>query len=526
MAETDQILLYNTLTGSKQPFRPIEAGKCGIYCCGPTVYDMSHIGHARAAIAPDVLVRFLRHRGFEVTYVRNITDVDDKIIRRANERGVESTEVSERYTEEYLRDLDDLNVLLPEVQPKVTEHIGDIIDLVSTLVDKDLAYAVDGDVYYRVHSFPTYGKLSKRKLEDLKSGARVDVDDRKEDPADFALWKAAKPEEPSWTSPWGEGRPGWHIECSAMSMRHLGPDFDIHCGGRDLIFPHHENEIAQSQGANGEDTYARYWVHNGFVNFAGEKMSKSLGNFFTIREVTALYHPEVLRFFLLTAHYRRGVNFDVELRCPACGADMGPEEQKEGKCEACGHAMAFDELKRQVRFPGLEEADERLAYVYETLLAVDRVLSTAKDPGEGEVSPSVASMLERVDRAMQDDLNTAQAIAEISEPLSEANRLAASGKGVNKKLRIRTLRRFAEDVRKVAGIFGCFERDPREWLLERRDLKARRIGLEVERVETLLVERGEARKAKDFERADAIRAELAELGVEIRDFAGETTWVL
>jgi cysteinyl-tRNA synthetase len=292
MAEAAEILLYDTLTASKRPLRTMVAGKCGVYCCGPTVYDASHVGHARAAVVPDVLVRLLRHEGYEVKYVRNITDVDDKIIRRANESSVAPREVSERWTAEYLRDLGEMGMCLPDVQPKVTDHMEGIIALVADLVDKGFAYAVDGDVYFRVASFSGYGKLSKRKLEDLRAGARVEVDERKEDPADFALWKAAKSGEPSWPSRFGNGRPGWHIECSAMSMRHLGVDFDVHCGGRDLVFPHHENEIAQSQAAHGEHTFARYWLHNGFVDFAGEKMAKSLGNFFTIREVLDLYHGE------------------------------------------------------------------------------------------------------------------------------------------------------------------------------------------------------------------------------------------
>ena len=317
-----ELQLYDTQARDKRPFRPLTDGHYRIYCCGPTTYDMSHIGHARAAVVPDVLVRFLRAEGHGVTYVRNITDVDDKIIKRANENGEAPEALASRFADEYLHDLTELNCLVPDVIPRVTKHIPEIVALVSDLVEKGHAYERDGDVYFRVKSFDGYGKLSKRNLDDMLAGARVEVNDRKETPADFALWKAAKPGEPSWESPWGPGRPRWHIECSAMCKKHLGETFDLHAGGQDLVFPHHENEIAQSQAAHGEDSFAKHWMHNGFINFAGEKMSKSLGNFFAIREVTQLYHPEVLRFFILGVHYRSGVNFEVEVSCSSCGAEM------------------------------------------------------------------------------------------------------------------------------------------------------------------------------------------------------------
>jgi len=494
-----EIQLTDTMGGKKVALETLEPGKVGIYCCGPTVYDMSHIGHARAALAPDIMVRLLRQQGYEVKYVRNITDIDDKIIARANEQGVEATAVSEKYTNEYHLDLGNLGMLDPDVEPKVSDHIEEILSLVQNLVDKGLAYESQGDVYYRVGKFGPYGCLSGRTLEEMIEGAgsRVEIDDRKESPLDFALWKNAKPGEPSWTSPWGEGRPGWHIECSAMSSTHLGDTFDIHGGGRDLIFPHHENEIAQSQGAHGTDTYARYWVHNGFINFAGEKMSKSLGNFWTIREILKLHTPEVLRYFLMSVHYRSGLNFEVT------GEGDGAQ------------------------FPGLEEADDRVAYIYSTLQGAKAFLANGPEIDlDGEVSEAMAGMLEAFLTAMRNDFNTPAALGELSKPLNEVNGLLASGKGVAKDVRRRTLARFVHDMETVAQVMGCFGQDPAAYLTARRDLKAGRTGLDVARVETLLNERNAARADKNWSEADRLRDALAELGVSIQDGAGETTWSL
>lgn len=311
-----------------------------------------------------------------------------------------------------------------------------------------------------------------------------------------------------------------------MSSTHLGETFDIHTGGMDLIFPHHENEIAQSQGACGEGTFARYWIHNGFVNFAGEKMAKSVGNFFTIREVTALYHPEVLRYFLLSAHYRRGVNFDVNVTCPKCEIEMSEQAQQAGKCEGCGTASDRETLRSRVCFPGLEEADERVAYIYETLAAVDEFVARGAEDDGGEVDAAISSMRGNFIDKMRDDLNTAGAYGELSEPLAAVNRLLQSGKGVNKALRKRSIARFGKDFRQVAEVLGCFERDPNAYLTQRRDLKAARTGLDVARVESLVADRRAARDAKDWGRADEIRAELEELGVKIRDAGDETIWSL
>jgi cysteinyl-tRNA synthetase len=527
MASNDPVLtVYDTFAAEKRPLELLQPGKCTVYCCGPTVYDMSHIGHARAALLPDVLVRFLRHQDIEVKYARNITDIDDKIIKRANETGVDSKEVSERYAAEYLVDLDAMGLLRPDVAPKVSDHIEEIIELVTQLIDKKMAYAVEGDVYFSVSDFEPYGGLSKRDLDNMRAGARVAVDDRKRAPADFALWKAAKPDEPRWESPWGPGRPGWHIECSAMSSAHLGQTFDIHTGGMDLIFPHHENEIAQSQGACGEGTFARYWIHNGFVNFAGEKMAKSVGNFFTIREVTALYHPEVLRYFLLSAHYRRGVNFDVSVSCPACKKEMTEPAQQACKCQACDAETDSDTLRKRVCFPGLDEADERVAYIYETLLSVSEFVAKGAVEDDGEVDPAIGGMLDAFLAKMRDDLNTAGAYGELSEPLAAVNRLLQSGKGVNKEVRKRSIARFGNAFTEVGEILGCFEREPSAYLEARRDLKAARIGLDTDKVEALVAERREVRAAKNWARADEIRDELDALGVKIRDGDDATLWSL
>ncbi len=519
--------LHDTLSGKKRALETLQPGKVGMYCCGPTVYDLTHVGNARASLVPDVIVRFLRYEGYEVKYVRNITDIDDKIINRSREEGIPAGELAAHFVDEYHRDMDDLNILAPDVEPRVQDHMPEIIALVASLVDKGLAYAIDGDVYYRVAAFPGYGKLSKRHLEEMLEGAgsRLEVDARKESPLDFALWKAAKPGEPSWESPWGAGRPGWHIECSAMSSTHLGDSFDIHGGGRDLVFPHHENEIAQSQGAHGEDTFARYWVHNGFINFAGEKMSKSLGNFFTTREITALYPPESLRYFLLTVHYRSGLNFEVEVPCPGCGALLGRSEQESGLCTACDHHAEVAELRRRVRFPGLEEADDRLAYIYGALRGARAFLAAAKRPaGDEPVTEHIVGMLPYFLSHMRNDFNTGGALGTLSKPLAEVNGLLASGKGVGKAARYLSLERFTADMQQVAKILGCFGQDPGAWLQRRRDMKAARLALDIARVAELVAKRQEARAAKDWAAADQIRDELTGLGVGVQDGPEGSIW--
>ena len=320
--------LYNTMSMQKEEFVPIEPGKVRMYACGPTVYNYIHVGNARPIIMFDVLRRYLEYRGYEVTFVQNFTDVDDKIIKRANEEGISSEEVAKKYIAEYFTDAHALGVREATVHPKATENIQQIIDLITTLIDKGYAYEVNGDVYYRTLKFKDYGKLSHQPIEDLQSGARIDVNDIKENPLDFALWKAAKPGEPSWDSPWGKGRPGWHIECSAMSNRYLGKTIDIHCGGSDLAFPHHENEIAQSEAANG-CKFVNYWLHNGFINIDNKKMSKSLGNFFTVREAAAVYGYDCIRMFMLMSHYRSPLNYSGEILMQAKAARASAHRQEQ-----------------------------------------------------------------------------------------------------------------------------------------------------------------------------------------------------
>lgn len=523
--------LYDTLKAAKVALQLIEPGKCGVYCCGPTVYDMSHIGHARAALVPDMLVRVLRSEGLEVTYARNVTDIDDKIIARAAAEGITAEAFADRYLAAYHHDLDGMAIARPDIEPKVTGHLPQIIALIEGLVARELAYEVEGDVYYRVDRFEGYGKLSRRNLDDMRAGARVDVDTRKENPLDFALWKATKPGEPSWPSPWGDGRPGWHIECSAMSVEHLGKSFDIHTGGRDLIFPHHENEIAQAQGVHGDCSFARHWIHNGFVNFAGEKMSKSIGNFFTIREVTALYHPEVVRFFLLGVHYRSGINFDVEVPCPSCHTPMDSAAQDAGKCVACGHEATTQELKSQIKFPGLEEADDRVAYVYTTLARAQEALSRLPESPEEaavELVPAIGELGQRIRESMLDDLNSAAALAALSPALCEVNRLIDTTRGKKtKRPSFRAhLRAFVQAVARGSQLLGVFHREPAAYLQTRRDLKSQRIGLDTAKVEALLVARTEARAAKDWAEADNLRDQLAALGVSVQDSGDGSIWTL
>jgi cysteinyl-tRNA synthetase len=520
------LVLYDTLSAGKRPLELLEPGHCRFYVCGPTVYDVSHIGHARAAIVPDVLVRTLREAGLRVTYVRNITDIDDNILRRALAEGTTHAAIAERYTDLYHADLDSLGCLRPDIEPRVTGHVPEILALIERLVAAGLAYPQAGDVYFRVDRFPAYGALSKRCLDDLMAGARVEVNERKENPLDFVLWKGAKPGEPSWASPWGPGRPGWHIECSAMSLTHLGESFDLHGGGRDLIFPHHENEIAQSQGALGPGTFARHWLHNGFIDFAGEKMSKSLGNFFTIREVTTLYPPESLRYFILGAHYRSGLNFDVEVPCPSCGKLLAPDDQVPGKpCPACAATHDNARLRAHIRFPGLEEADERLAYVYDTLARCHRAMKDA-EPTQNSVAPAIEAMLPAFRAALHDDLNTAAAVAALSEPLREVNRLLELRKKPEIAAREPTLRRFLADMATASRHLGLFSADPATWLRERRDRKAARLRLDVAEVERLLQMRDAARAKKDWKEADRLRAELGLRGVALQDSAEGSTWTL
>jgi cysteinyl-tRNA synthetase len=478
--------IYNTLKGRKEEFVPITPGKAGMYVCGVTVYDLCHLGHARGAVVFDVISSYLRYAGYEVKYVKNFTDIDDKIIARAKEENVDSAALAERFIVAYNQDMEALGVRPADSEPRATEHMDDIISLVDRLVAKKVAYPVDGDVYFRVRSFPSYGSLSGRSTDDMVAGARIEVDERKEDPLDFALWKSSKPGEPWWESPWGRGRPGWHIECSAMSASHLGEEFDIHGGGKDLIFPHHENEIAQSQSYTGR-TFVRYWMHNGFVNINREKMSKSLGNFFTIRDILAEYDPEAIRFFLLSTHYRSPIDFSNQ---------------------------------------NLEEATKTLDRFYHLVGDLEESLAVGPDEepgGKGEAAEAVASLKDRFQSAMDDDFNTAESLGEIFKTTRVLSGALSRGESVGRA----TVRQFLEVLREVGGVLGVLNGTPEAWRMRllRREEQAK-SAVDSAWIESRIAERERARREKEWVLADAIRDELQGRGVTLEDNAEGTLWHL
>jgi cysteinyl-tRNA synthetase len=470
--------VWNTLTDRKEEFVPLQPGRVGIYVCGITVYDVSHVGHARFLVAFDAMVRFLRWAGWNVTYVRNWTDVDDKIIRRAAERGEDPRTLAERFIAECREDFQALSVLAADVEPRATDHVPEMQKLIAQLIERGNAYASEGDVYFAVRSYAPYGKLSKRNLDDLLAGARVEPGERKRDPLDFALWKAAKPGEPksvTWDSPWGPGRPGWHIECSAMSQKYLGTTFDAHGGGKDLVFPHHENEIAQSEAASGQPL-ARFWLHNGFVTIDAEKMSKSLGNFRTIRDLLEHWDGESLRAFLLSTHYRHPINFT----------------------EAA-----------------LADADRRVEYFYESLAKATAYLRQKKFTGEAQPLPNPFSEFRA---AMEDDFNTADALARVEHLYARLNaRIDAKAPAAEVAALVRT-------ARELSDVLGLSARPPEEAIRTRRQLAARRKDIDPRWVEERIAARVSARKAKDFAEADRIRDEVKGRGVELRDSASGTDW--
>jgi cysteinyl-tRNA synthetase len=507
----DRLHLHDTLTQKPKPFVPRHEGKAGIYCCGPTTYDVAHVGHARAAITPDILVRTLRAHGLDVTFVRNITDVDDKILKRAAEAGEEPTKLSARMAALYQEDMRALGCLEPTEEPRVSGHIPEIVALVEKLVANDAAYVVElpggvKDVYYAVRSFPGYGKLSKRNIEDLRSGARIEVADEKRDPLDFALWKGCAEDAWGWPSPWGKGRPGWHIECSAMSSRYLGHGFDVHCGGMDLIFPHHENEIAQSEAAcPGDGDFARTWIHNGFVNVDKEKMAKSLGNFVTIRQVYDRNDPEALRWFLLGVHYRGPIGFDTEKR------DDG-----------------------RVVFPGVQEAERRVDYLYVTLERLG-VVERGAEPSDAPAKELAATRKiagearAKVIAALDDDLNTPAALAVVQEVARVGNELCDLA--VKRRKDAAFLRAAAQCAKEVAAALraacepiGVLQTPSDAYAARTKARRLAILGLTAEAVEQKLADRAAARAAKDFARADAIRKELDALGLEVADSPTGTTW--
>lgn len=486
--------LFDSFQKRKVEFVPCVPGEVRMYLCGPTVQSSPHIGHARGAVAFDVVRRTFAWRGYKVTFVRNITDIDDKIIKRAAELGMTPKELAQRHADDYRASMAAVGVSPPDHEPLVTENIPQIISLIGRLIDRGCAYPSGGDVYFAVESFPAYGALSGQTIEELRAGARVEPGEHKRNPLDFALWKAAKPGEPFWESPWGPGRPGWHIECSAMTMRYLGDTFDIHGGGKDLVFPHHENEIAQSQGATGPGTFSRYWMHNGFVNFNDEKMSKSLGNVFLVSDLTKKYEGETVRFFLIQTHYRSPINFEV------------------GEKDA-----------RPV-FPGLEEAERRLDYFYSTLLRLEDFLGEQRE-ASGPVLADAERLIPALQEAMDDDFNTSVAVAELGEAAKLANKLMDDPKSAPKDLRRRSLARLYNDIRGAGtGALGLFGQDPRAFVVRRRSRLAATKGIDEAAIENRLVLRETARKAKDFAHADQLRAELRDLGVEVMDTPRGPDW--
>jgi cysteinyl-tRNA synthetase len=470
--------IYNTLTKSKETLETMVPGQVKMYVCGPTVYDSCHVGHARSVVVFDVVVRYLRAMGYTVDYIRNFTDVDDKIINRANDVGMDAGELAEKYIDEFHRDMDALNVMRADQEPRVTEHIDDIIRIVEVLMDKQAAYVVDGDVYFAVERFEEYGKLSGRKLEDMVAGSRVEINTNKRNPFDFVLWKAAKPGEPSWPSPWGPGRPGWHIECSAMSSRFLGDTFDIHGGGKDLIFPHHENEIAQSEAAHGKP-FARYWMHNGFVNIDNEKMSKSLNNFLMIKDILASYHPETVRLFLLSSHYRSPIDFSDQ---------------------------------------NLKEAERALEKVYGLLKRMEQESGlTALD----EAMP-LGAYWQAFRDAMDDDFNTARGIGHIFNLVKEANRIMDGGAGAGDDSSALTI--LAADLLRMGSVLGIFQEHWKTFFDNRTASQLGEVAISTEAIERLVAERTAARKNKDWSRADEIRNELEAKGIVLEDKADGTHW--
>ena len=476
------IQVYNTMSRKKEEFVPREPGKVGIYVCGVTPYNDPHVGNARPFVTWDVIRRFLEHEGYDVTHVQNFTDIDDKIINKANEEGVTWDVICNRYIDAYFDVMDKLNVKRAHIYPRVSEHIPDIIKTVQTLIDNGYGYVIDGDVYYRVKNFKYYGALSGRNLDDMMAGARVDVDDRKENPMDFALWKAAKPGEPSWESPWGKGRPGWHIECSTMSTKYLGNSFDFHGGGSDLIFPHHENEIAQSEGCTGCHPFVRYWVHNGFITINEEKMSKSLGNFFTVKEILAKYEPEVVRFFILNTQYRSPLDF----------SDARLEEDKRGL--------------------------ERLKTAQNNLAEINKVIDVGPSEASLAQRETVKQIREGFLNAMRDDFNTALAISFMFSLTKEINILHKAVMTDGQKPDGKLVDQMDKLFKEMTGIIGILENTGKVLAKTADEAGEEQI------IETKIAERQAARKAKDFAKADAIRDELAAKGIIIEDTPQGVRW--
>jgi cysteinyl-tRNA synthetase len=501
------VRLYNTMTQRLEPLEPLEPGHVRLYVCGLTTYDHAHAGHARTYTAFDVLVRFLRARGYRVTFVRNVTDVDDKILKRARENGEPPLTLSRRMSDINDAELRAIGCVEPDAQPRVSEFIPEIVALIGLLIDKGAAYVAKtdkgNDVYFAVREYPGYGKLSHRNLDDLQAGARVEVGEIKRDPLDFALWKASEPEGLGWDSPWGRGRPGWHIECSAMCAKTLSPHFDIHCGGMDLIFPHHENEIAQSEAAWGPP-FARVWMHSGFLNVDAEKMSKSLGNFVTIQQVLDRNDPEGFRYFLLGQHYRSPVSFDLDKR-------------PDGR----------------VVFPGIDDAERRAEYLYVTREALVAAAAGAKANHQGPANDAkiVRHAPEKVMQALENDLNTSVALSLVGELAKVGNEIAMQLPRLKKDPAAQAVQQalaaaVVESLDACCKPLGLMQATPAEFFARTRAKRLKLRGLDEKSVEAKVKERTDARNAKDFARGDAIRAELAAMGIELQDVpgGGGTTW--
>jgi len=477
--------IYNTLSRKKETFEPLRSDVVRIYVCGPTVYDSCHIGHARSVVVFDVIVRYFKAKRFDVTYVRNFTDIDDKIINRAQELGTDPKALADKYINEFYEDMDALNAERATIEPRATDHIKQIITSIEKLVENNFAYQINGDVYYSVESFKEYGKLSGRKLEDMEAGARIDIDERKKSPFDFSLWKSAKEGEPSWESPWGLGRPGWHIECSAMSTKYLGITFDIHGGGKDLIFPHHENEIAQSEALSG-DPLTKYWIHHGFVNINHEKMSKSLNNILLVKDVLKKYHPDVIRYFLLTSHYRSPIDYT-----------------EQALVEARSNIDRFYKLleriaKSQIQLPSVEK---------------DNISMTAPE-----------EYWNRFCEAMDDDFNTAVAIATLHDAVREVNRsLDKSNNSFNDNEK-QEIEFVLSQIFKMRDVLGILLESPENYFESIRTHKTSLENLNVKEIEELIKERSAARQAGDWGKADTIRKKLEEMKVILEDSKEETIW--
>lgn len=484
--------VYNSLSQKKEEFKPIKKNKVGMYVCGITAYDACHLGHARAAVAFDVIFRYFKFLGFDVSYVRNYTDIDDKIINRSNETGTPWETLTQRYIQEYQEDMRLLNVLQPTKEPKATEHVPQMIEAIKALIKNKKAYEVEGNVYYAVREFKNYGKLSHKDIEDLEVGSRIEIEEKKKDPLDFALWKRAKPGEPVWKSPWGEGRPGWHIECSVMSTKYLGQPFDIHGGGRDLIFPHHENEMAQAEGALAQP-FCHYFLHNGFININAEKMSKSKKNFKTIKEVVAEHTGEVTRYFLISAHYGSPL-------------DYTEKNMAEAKA-ACDRYYLL--LKRLQEIP----------------LAKNLKGPRPANETEKELAQSLKLLSQRFEANMNDDFNTAGALGVVFETIRVFNKYLDQ-EGVKATTFLKWARAEWERCQNVfRDVLGVFHLEPEAYFENVKKVRAKTKSIDVDWIEKKIEERKQARLAKDFKKGDAIREELAKLAVELKDCPdGTTEW--